>query len=109
MHSTNSITRFAEIECHPMQKYNDVWTIPFIYHLRIVAKKDLTDLLPECPPIYQSLLLLYLMVTCKQHKSKYHWLTNAFQTLFSSIFILLTLTSNVILDKSVRSNMGKTD
>ena len=38
------------------------------------------------------------MATFKQHKGKYRWLTNAFQTMFSNIALLLTITSKVILD-----------
>jgi hypothetical protein len=38
------------------------------------------------------------MATYKFHKAKYRWLTNAFQTIFSNIAIILTLTSNVILE-----------
>ena len=38
------------------------------------------------------------MATYKLHKAKYRWLTNAFQTVFSNIATLLTLTSNVILE-----------
>ena len=38
------------------------------------------------------------MATFKQHKAKYRWLTNAHNTIFSSIASLLTITSNVILE-----------
>jgi hypothetical protein len=38
------------------------------------------------------------MATYKQHKSKYRWLTNAFQTVFSNIATLLTITSKVMLE-----------
>jgi hypothetical protein len=38
------------------------------------------------------------MATFKQHKAKYCWLTNAHCTIFTSIAMLLTITSKVILD-----------
>ena len=38
------------------------------------------------------------MATFKQLKTKYRWLRNAFQTIFSSIATLLTLTSAEILE-----------
>ena len=57
---------------------------------------DLSKLLPECLPPYQA--LPYLMATYKQHKAKYRWLTNAHNTVFSNIALLLTITSNLILE-----------
>ena len=38
------------------------------------------------------------MATFKQHKAKYRWLTNAHNIVFSNIALLLTVTSNVILE-----------
>ena len=57
---------------------------------------ELKNILPEFLPPYQA--LPYLMATFKQHKGKYRWLTNAFQTVFSNIALLLTITSKVLLD-----------
>ena len=57
---------------------------------------DLKLILPECPPCFTA--LPYLMATFKFHKSKYRWLTNAHNTVFSGIATLLTITSNLILD-----------
>ena len=39
-----------------------------------------------------------MMATFKQHKAKYRWLTNAHNTVFSNIALLLTITSKVILE-----------
>ena len=71
-----------------------LWSLPtFILDL---AKLQLTRLLPKCPPIFNT--LPYLMASYKLYKTKYRWLTNAFQTVFSNLAILLTLMSTVILE-----------
>ena len=57
---------------------------------------DLKRILPESPPQYS--VLPYLMGTYKLHKTKYRWLTNAFRTVYSNIALLLTITSNLVLD-----------
>jgi hypothetical protein len=75
-------------------KVNGLWTLPT--SILDFVKEQLLSLLPECPPIYDA--LPYLMATYKLHKTKYRWLTNAYQTVFSNIAILLTLTSNLILE-----------
>jgi hypothetical protein len=71
-----------------------LWSLPT--SILDLAKLQLTRLLPECPPIFNA--LPYLMASYKLHKTKYRWLTNAFQTVFSNLAILLTLTSTVILE-----------
>ena len=75
-------------------KVGQVWQLPTAILDQVTV--DLRDILPEFLPPYQA--LPYLMATFKQHKGKYKWLTNAFQTVFSNIALLLTITSKVILD-----------
>jgi hypothetical protein len=75
-------------------KNNNIWSLPSAT-LDQVAR-GLKLILPEFVLPYQS--LPYLMATYKQHKSKYRWLTNAFQTVFSNIATLLTITSKVVLE-----------
>jgi hypothetical protein len=75
-------------------KNNNIWSLPSAI-LDQVAR-GLKLILPEFVLPYQS--LPYLMATYKQHKSKYRWLTNAFQTVFSNIATLLTITSKVVLE-----------
>ena len=75
-------------------KNNSIWYLPSSILDKVV--QELTLLLPECPPPYQA--LPYMMATYKQHKAKYRWLTNAHNTVFSNIALLLTITSNVILE-----------
>lgn len=57
---------------------------------------NLSQLLPKSLPPFQA--LPYLMATFKHHKAKYRWLTNAHNTIFSNIAILLTITSKMILE-----------
>lgn len=52
--------------------------------------EDLRSILPECLQLYD--VLPYIMAMYKLHK------TNAFHTIFSNIAILLTISSNMILD-----------
>ena len=61
-----------------------------------MTKLQLIELLPECLPIFNA--LPYLIASYKLHKTNYRWLTNAFQTVFSNLAILLTLTSIEILE-----------
>ena len=75
-------------------KIDEFWSLPST--ILTSLSSDLMDLLPEFPPQFQA--LPYLMTTFKQHKNKYRWLTNAFQTVFSNIAVLLTLTSKPILE-----------
>lgn len=58
--------------------------------------EELRSILPESLPQYNA--LPYLMATYKHHKAKYRWLTNAFHTVFSNIALLLTITSNEVLE-----------
>jgi hypothetical protein len=71
-----------------------LWSLPT--SILDLAKLQLTRLLLECLPIFNALPCL--MASYKLHKNKYKWLTNAFQTVFSNLAILLTLTSTVILE-----------
>jgi hypothetical protein len=75
-------------------KSDQVWLLPTAILDQVSV--NLKNILPEFLPPYQA--LPYLMATFKQHKGKYRWLTNAFQTVFSNIALLLTITSKVILD-----------
>ena len=75
-------------------KSDTTWALPSLILNQVST--DLELILPECPQPFKS--LPYLMATYKQHKGKYRWLTNAHSTIFSNIALLLTLTSNVILE-----------
>ena len=75
-------------------KAGQVWQLPTAILDQMSV--DLRNILPEFLPPYQA--LPYLMATFKLHKGKYRWLTSAFQTVFSNIALLLTITSKVILD-----------
>jgi hypothetical protein len=75
-------------------KSGQVWQLPTAILDQVSV--DLRNILPEFLPPYQA--LPYLMATFKQRKRKYRWLTNAFQTVFSNIALLLTITSKVLLD-----------
>jgi hypothetical protein len=75
-------------------KSGNIWLLPT--GVLDQVSNDLTNILPEFLPPYQT--LPYLMATFKQHEGKYRWLTNAFQTVFSNIARLLTITSKVILE-----------
>ena len=75
-------------------KTGEVWQLPTAILDQVCV--ELWNILPEFLPPYQA--LPYLMATFKQHKGKYRWLTNAFQTVFSNIALLFTITSKVILD-----------
>jgi hypothetical protein len=57
--------------------YKDLtlWSLPT--SILDQVKKQLITLLPECLPIFNT--LPYLMASYKLHKTKYRWLTNAFQ------------------------------
>jgi hypothetical protein len=70
------------------------WSLPTAILDQVT--NNLKDILPESPPQYSA--LPYLMATYKLHKTKYRWLTNAFRTVYSNIALLLTITSNLVLD-----------
>jgi hypothetical protein len=75
-------------------KSGNIWLLPT--GVLDQVSNDLNNILPEFLLPYQT--LPYLMATFKQHKGKYRWLTNAFQTMFSNIARLLTITSKVIIE-----------
>jgi hypothetical protein len=75
-------------------KTGSLWDLPSSILDKV--SEDLSNVLPECLPPFQS--LPYLMATYKQHKAKYRWLTNAHNTVFSNIALLLSITSKVILE-----------
>lgn len=60
------------------------------------VKTELLQILPEAPPAFNA--LPFLMASFKQHKQKYRWLTNAFQTIFTQIAKLITVASMTILE-----------
>jgi hypothetical protein len=74
------------------------WSLPTSILDKVTC--ELLDIFPESPPQYTS--LPYLMASYKLHKTKYRWLTNAFRTVYANIALLLTITSNLVLD-SVKS------
>jgi hypothetical protein len=75
-------------------KTSSTWDLPVSILEKVSC--DLSHLLPEYLSPFQA--LPYLMATFKQHKAKYRWLTNAHNTVFSNIALLLTITSKVILE-----------
>jgi hypothetical protein len=75
-----------------------LWSLPT--SILDLVKLQFIELLPKCPPIFNT--LPYLMAYYKLHKTKYKWFTNAFQTVLSNLAILLTVTSIVILE-SIKS------
>ena len=70
------------------------WSLPA--SILYTVSNNLEEILPECPLPYKC--LPFLMATFKQHKNKYRWLTNAYCTIFSNIALLLTITSNLIME-----------
>ena len=75
-------------------KNGSIWSLPTT--ILDQTSFDLRRILPEFMPQFQT--LPYLMATYKQHKGKYRWLTNAFQTVFSNIALLLTISSKLMLE-----------
>jgi UDP-N-acetylglucosamine pyrophosphorylase len=75
-------------------KTSSMWDLPSTILNKV--SHDSSEILPECLPPFQ--LLYYLMATYKQYKAKYRWLTNAHNTVFSNIAVLLSITSKVILE-----------
>lgn len=75
-------------------KENDVWMLPT--HILDKVNDDLKDILPEIATPFQA--LPYLMATFKQHKMKYRWLTNAYETVYSGIAHLITIASMLVLE-----------
>jgi hypothetical protein len=70
------------------------------------STNELKNILPESLPHYSS--LPYLMATYKVHKKKYRWLTNACRIVYSNIALLLTITSNLVMD-TVKSSARMTE
>jgi hypothetical protein len=75
-------------------KDDDSWLLPT--HMLDKITADLSNIVPELEISHQA--LPYLMATYKQHKNKYRWITNAFQTVFSSLGHLITIATMLILD-----------
>ena len=70
------------------------WLLPT--HMLEKIQVDLRNILPEIKIAHQA--LPYLMATYKQHKNKYRWITNAFQTCYSGIAHLITICNMLILE-----------
>jgi hypothetical protein len=70
------------------------WLLPT--HMLEKIQADLRNILPELKISHQA--LPYLMATYKQHKNKYRWITNAFQTCYSGIAHLITICNMLILE-----------
>ena len=88
-----ALERLSGPDFHPCKDGN-VWLLRS--HILEKVCNDLKNLLPELQINFEA--LPYLMATYKQHKGKYRWLTNAFQTTYSGIAHLLTITTMLILD-----------
>lgn len=91
-----ALERLGSSDFHPC-KDDNTWLLPS--HMVEKIQTDLSNILPELKTSHQS--LPYLMATYKHHKNKYRWITNAFQTIFSGIAHLITLTNMLVL-KSVK-------
>lgn len=76
-------------------KIDSTWTKPTDILEQIT--KELSDLVPQLSIPF--LALPYLMATYKQHKNKYRWLTNAFNTVYSNVAHLLTIATMQILEQ----------
>lgn len=75
-------------------KNNGIWRLQTSIFDSIRA--EILEILPESPIAYNA--LPFLMATFKQHKAKYRWLTNAFQTVYSNIAKLLTIATMEVLE-----------
>lgn len=75
-------------------KFEGKWELPTIVFDTV--KEELVSLLPEIPPQFNA--LPFLMALYKQHKQKYRWLTNAFQTVYTNIATLLTIATVAVLE-----------
>jgi hypothetical protein len=76
-------------------KNGTIWLLPTA--VLDMVKENLILTLPEFPLVYNA--LPFLMATYKQHKQKYRWLTNAFQTIFSNCATVLTIATMEVLEK----------
>ena len=65
-------------------------------HMLLKISTHLKDILPELGITSEA--LPYIMATYKLHKQKYRWLTNAANTIYSSIAHLITLANTLILE-----------
>ena len=73
---------------------NSKWVLPS--EILSLTVQEITALVPELLVSYQA--LPYLMSTYKMHKNKYRWLTNAFQTVYTNIAHLITITTMEVLE-----------
>jgi uncharacterized protein YuzB (UPF0349 family) len=71
-----------------------VWLLPSTVLDQI--SKEILILVPELQISFRA--LPYLMSTYKQHKNRYRWLTNAFQTCYSNLAHLLTIATMALLE-----------
>ena len=76
-------------------KHGTNWLLPTA--ILDSVKEKLTLLILEIPHSFNA--LPFLMANYKQHKQKYRWLTNAFQTIFSHSASLLTIATMEVLEK----------
>jgi len=76
-------------------KTDATWITPS--HILDQVAKEITDLVPQISIPF--LALPYLMATYKQHKNKYRWLTNAFNTVYSNMAHLLTIATMQVLEQ----------
>jgi len=85
--------RLSGVEFVPC-KENTTWILPSMILTQLT--KEIKTLVPYMQISFQA--LPYLMATYKMHKNKYRWLTNAFQTIYSNLAHLLTITTMAVLD-----------
>lgn len=74
--------------------HNGIWRLQTSIFDTIRA--EILEILPESPIAFNA--LPFLMATFKQHKAKYRWLTNAFQTVYSNLAKLLTIATMAVLE-----------
>jgi hypothetical protein len=81
---------------------NSIWDLPST--ILDLTAQEITGVIPELQISYRA--LPYLMCTYKLHKDKYRWLTNAFQTVYSNLAHLLTITTMLVLEMVKEWAMG---
>jgi len=88
-----ALERLSSSDFQPCQD-DEIWLLPT--HMLDKINGDLNTLIPELQCQYMA--LPYIMATFKQHKQKYRWLTNAHNTIFSSLAHLITIATMPILE-----------
>lgn len=88
-----ALKRLSSLDFSPC-KENNIWSL----NSQVMEETSaaILDILPELQVSFKS--LPYLMATYKQHKQKYRWLTKAFQTIYTNLAHLLTISTMLVLE-----------